>query len=460
MTADPYAAFRDRVFATAAREPDLFAADPALVPEVEWQSRWFRGDFGRDFSGTDGENVRVIQFGWWNRGPGPDFLEAVVEIDGAPRKGAIELDFDVRDWDRHGHATNPAYEGTALHLFFRQPDTRFFTRTLGHRKVAQVVLDAAAAADTHTPRLAAARLGRCSLPLASMSADHVEVLLEQAARHRAAAQAARFERVAAIHGRDEAWFLALATTLGYHANRDAMRMLAQRLPLRLLRSRSEEMEALLFGHAGFLEGNPYDESTSPETRAYLRGLWAAWWKVRGESDPARRPKWSLAAVRPANHPHRRLAALAAVVRRFPAFLRLVEGAPLRPAAVLEFLGNLEHPFWSSHFTLAAAVCEGEIALIGRDRIHDFLGNTVLPVRLAAEPHLWDQLAVLPASQPSAALERAALRLFGRRPDASRFTRKRFVLQQGLLQVYRDFCLADASDCVDCAFPESLADWRP
>jgi len=460
MAPDPYADFRQRVFAAAACEPDLFAADPALVPEIEWQSRWFRGDFGRAFTGTDGEAVRIVQFGWWNRGPGPDFLEAVVEVDGHALKGAIELDCDARDWDRHGHGANPAYDGVVLHLFFRQPDARFFTRTFAHRKVTQVVLDPAMAADTHTPRLAAARLGRCSLPLAAMPADPVEALLTQAARHRAATRAARFERVAAIHGRDEAWYQALAETLGYHANREAMRMLAQRLPLRWLRTRPGETESLLFGHAGFLDGKPFDESVGPETRQYLRGLWTAWWKARGESHPSRRPKWSLAAVRPANHPHRRLAALAVAVAHFPAFLRCVEAVPCDPEAVGAFLAGLDHPFWSGHFTLDAAVLDGTLALVGRDRIHDFLGNTVLPVRMAADPSLWQALAALPASQPSAALDRAARRLLGRRTDSARFTRRRFVLQQGLLQVYRDFCLEDTTDCHDCAFPEALADWRP
>jgi hypothetical protein len=32
------------------------------------------------------------------------------------------------------------------------------------------------------------------------------------------------------------------------------------------------------------------------------------------------------------------------------------------------------------------------------------------------------------------------------------------MQQGLLQVYEDFCLRDASDCARCRFPEQLARW--
>jgi hypothetical protein len=56
------------------------------------------------------------------------------------------------------------------------------------------------------------------------------------------------------------------------------------------------------------------------------------------------------------------------------------------------------------------------------------------------------------------VQRAAERILGRRPDAARLLRS-FACQQGLLQVYRDFCLNDASACEDCVFPEQLARWK-
>jgi hypothetical protein len=31
-------------------------------------------------------------------------------------------------------------------------------------------------------------------------------------------------------------------------------------------------------------------------------------------------------------------------------------------------------------------------------------------------------------------------------------------QQGLLQIYEDFCLQDNSDCAHCPFPEQMGKW--
>ncbi len=55
------------------------------------------------------------------------------------------------------------------------------------------------------------------------------------------------------------------------------------------------------------------------------------------------------------------------------------------------------------------------------------------------------------------VEVAALRLFADSPRAAEFL-KFAALQQGLLQIYEDFCLRDVSDCAHCPFPRQLAHW--
>ncbi len=34
-----------------------------------------------------------------------------------------------------------------------------------------------------------------------------------------------------------------------------------------------------------------------------------------------------------------------------------------------------------------------------------------------------------------------------------------LVQQGLLQIFRDYCQADCSQCRDCTFPEMVKSWR-
>jgi hypothetical protein len=60
--------------------------------------------------------LRVKSPGSWNRGAGPDFKEAVIEVDGEPRLGDIELHLYREDWWRHGHDQDPAFNEVVLHV--------------------------------------------------------------------------------------------------------------------------------------------------------------------------------------------------------------------------------------------------------------------------------------------------------------------------------------------------------
>ena len=94
-----------------------------------------------------------------------------------------------------------------------------------------------------------------------------------------------------------------------------------------------------------------------------------------------------------------------------------------------------------------------------DRIRDLLGNVLFPLALREQPDQWENFLDLPGSGDNESLRRATLRLFGEdHPDAAKYRRK-YWQQQGLLQIYRDFCLEDTSECADCPFPEQLGQWE-
>jgi hypothetical protein len=52
-----------------------------------------------------------------------------------------------------------------------------------------------------------------------------------------------------------------------------------------------------------------------------------------------------------------------------------------------------------------------------------------------------------------------MRLFGSDRERQKLFTRFYHQQQGLLQIYEDFCLEDASDCRSCPFPEQLLQWK-
>jgi hypothetical protein len=459
--ASRYLGFWDSVFSGVAELPGTWNDS---LGELDLQSLWFAGEFGSEFTTTDGRRIAIRDFGIWNHAAGPDFTGCAVQCGNETLRGSIELDPDVRDWERHGHGANPAYEEVMLHLFTHSPEARVFTRTASHREVLQVQLKPEMLKETARPRhLAEARLGRCATPLSAMDEFAVISLVEAAAQYRLRRKSQKLLALANIHGREQAVYQGLAAALGYRNNQRPFTVLAQRLPIKMmLKLDASEREALLFGVSGFMEGVRY-EDTQPDTRAYLRGLWAEWWKRREAyanwlGAPAQ-PRWTIAGARPGNHPQRRTGALSALLGEWKHIYSLLKDARAWCRKTLSTaLLHLAHPYWSRHYTLLAEPASKPLALIGGTRVQEILANVAYPLLVPEDPKLWEEYKELPAMLDNQKVRRAALRLFGENERAALF-QKRLFQQQGLLQIYEDYCLEDDSACEECPFPEKLKNWR-
>ena len=453
--AERYGAIRPGAADRTVRD-ELLPAERA--PEIELQARWFSGEFGRDFQAVDGRPVKVIQFGVWNREAGPDFVEAAISIDGGPpERGAIELDMDARDWERHGHATNPAYEHVLLHVFFESGAAVAFTRTASNRSLPQVRLDLHSLAGAPPPNpVPLAAPGRCLAPLRDLDLATVREILEGAAQFRLRRKAARLCRRREAHGDDEALYQALAETLGYKSNKLPFALLSQRAPLRLLR-RHGQIGALLFGIAGFLKPEDFP-TAAPATKAYLRDLWEKWWTLRAEWEGLIIPAklWKMAGQRPVNHPQRRLAALAAMVAVWPKIRAAAEECS--PAKTHKLLAGLHDDYWDHHYTVHSGESKTPMALIGPSRVNEMLINVLYPWVIIDRPEKWDEYRALPADLSNRRVEVAAARLFATDPRQAGLL-KSAAIQQGLLQVYEDFCMQDQTDCAACPFPRQVAQWK-
>lgn len=439
------------------RERPLFSA-PRTPTELELQARWFAGDFGKQFRSTAGDDVEIVQFGTWNREAGPDFSDVAVRMNNAePIRGSVEFDLTDRSWETHGHSTNAGFDDTVLHVFVHSEGREFFTRTSDHRNVTQVRVDPAALPDSAMSAVPLAKPGRCHAPLRDQPKERVTGMLDAAAHFRLRRKAARLHRLIENHGRDEALFQEIAAALGYKQNKLPFMLLAQRLPLALLRRDLSGIEARLFGVAGFLSA-PDLSVYNRQTRGYVRALWDSWWPHSAGLQRLVLPAklWKLSGARPLNHPQRRVAALATIAHEWPAFLDSL--GPSSDENVSAFFRQLQHSFWDLHYTLTSDSAERAMALVGETRVAEILANVIYPYRLSVGEDAFDAYAKLRSRLTNRRVETAATRLFG--DDARRAPFLKTVAhQQGLLQIYEDFCMQDSSDCSRCPFPEQMQKWK-
>ncbi|MEI6712947.1 MAG: DUF2851 family protein [Verrucomicrobiota bacterium] len=422
--------------------------------ELEWQAQWFAGRYGSRFVSTQGETIEIVQYGVWNRSSGPDFTEAAIRVNGRVlRRGAIELDLDMRDWETHGHSVNPEFDEVVLHVCIGAgSSTAFFTRTSQHRNIPQIVLGSLESGANEYERSVCvkdvlASKGRCAHGLSKLTNQGVVDVIHLAAYKRFMRKSDAISRARDAHGRQEALYQAVATGLGYSGNELPFLLLSQRLPVSFLVRNRSLAESLLFGVAGFIPESLVGLSSMSRDR--VRELWRGWWRYRTSVGRSSLDSglWRMGRQRPNNHPERRIAALAGIIGTWSSIMEVCENRDWKRLERL--LLAIEDPFWSHHFMFQSERFGSRIRLLGPDRVSELLINAFLPA-----VGDWSGALKLTTQSVNRRVRTAAARLLVEREDRLKLLRS-VVVQQGLLELYEGFCRRDASDCVGCHFPEQF-----
>src|SRR5688572_29190221 len=224
------------------RAPAWFGlAEPAGDPLTEAELSWIWG--GQRFppealQAVDGRPLRILYPGRPGGGAGPDYLDAVFELGGEQRRGDVELHVRASAWHGHGHATDPAYDGVALHVVFRADDGADTRLHSGARApVAALEPWLAGRAEELKRWLSAKALWHepCRDARATFGDDAVDKLLREAGERRLRAKAEALRVQVAAYGAEEALWRAVIDSLGVGGDRSGFRRLAEAFPAGLAR---------------------------------------------------------------------------------------------------------------------------------------------------------------------------------------------------------------------------------
>ncbi len=335
--------------------------------------------------------------------------------------------------------------------------------------------------------------------------EMLERILDQAGDERILSKAGRFEESLGKKSCEQVLYEALMRAMGYKNNVLQFSQLAALVPLEDLRrfiptgasgegmaGRHARIQSMLLGAGGILPhwqgkgGDDYDR----QTNKYVETLVCLWEEIRPkwekglrDSESPREPMqygdWHWAGVRPLNQPPRRIAAMSRLLARsteggiFRDLLTVIEeagnkGASSAPAVTKEievyFSGygadvevDVEDGFWSYYLTPGGKRLKTPARLIGAERAAIIFINVVLPLFLAYARRGRDPCleAVLheaykghrkcPTDGVVGFMTKRVLPedLYGMVNNARR--------QQGLHQVFHDFCQRKDISCDRCGF---------
>jgi hypothetical protein len=135
------------------------------------------------------------------------------------------------------------------------------------------------------------------------------------------------------------------------------------------------------------------------------------------------------------------------------------------ASLLTILQVKQDEFWSWHWTLRSVRLAKPQPLLGATRVTDLAMNVILPwlwIRAVEgkngplRQELERRYLAWPPAQDNAVLRLARQRLLG---GALPHSARSAAVQQGLLQIVRDFCEHSNALCENCRFPELVRQWR-
>ena len=342
-----------------------------------------------EFRTGNGTRFRVLYPGHPGGGAGPDFRDALLQLDGVGLvRGDVEIHLHQRDWRSHGHGSDPNYNGVVLHaaLEVESPATELQSGRQAPVVSLKALLDGEDQPEAGPNAALWEALARHGYPLPA-NRDELESLLDKAGERRFLAKSAWFQRLLAEQSPDQVLYEGLLEGLGYRFNQQPFLKLAQRAPYDALAKaaagasgagRAKFVESRLLALAGF---PALDGGNEPLPRG---GGFGSAMSVK---------EWRLFRVRPSNHPRRRIAGAARILDRFL-------GAGLAHGLTQAASGPRE---LTAALTVEAEP-GGKGSLIGRARARDLAVNAALPF-MHGVAAVWQE--------PDAA--QAALHLYDRFP---------------------------------------------
>jgi hypothetical protein len=322
--------------------------------------------------------LEVIKSGEMNFNAGPDFLNARIRIGNLDWAGNVEIHSRSSDWEKHGHHLDPAYNNVILHVVGLCDSHTY--NSLGQR-IPCFVLNIPEDLQSRYDQI---RVSNSWLPCLTFIQDLPRVHFQQwitSLQTERIAQKIHSIRRLLLHRNcdwDSAFVMVLAMGMGLPINCLPFELLLSGIPFEILHSNRDSrknLEAILFGQAGFLGPG---QMSGP----YQMGLRESFKKLKQTSlgPPLSSHLWKFLRLRPASFPTIRISQLATLIHlRSPLMDHFLKSNSL--TEIEQLLRVSASEYWNSHYLFGKCAPE-QIKYLGLDRIHSVIVNSLVPFLFA------------------------------------------------------------------------------
>lgn len=399
-----------------------------------WQFQYFNKT---DLLTKNGEAVHVIFPGQYNTNQGPDFSDAKIKIAQTIWAGTVELHLKTSDWEKHNHQHDKNYNNVILHVVWEDDAVKSDIPVIELKgRVSKILL-------VRYEEL----MNKGSFIPCENSIQTVKEITWKSWKDRLLAE--RLQRKTGMvevflqqnnyHWEETFWWL-LARNFGMKVNSDAFEAMARSIPLALLarqKHQLHQLEALLLGQAGLLEGKFADDYAGLLQKEYR------FQQLKHLLKPISLPVHFL-RMRPGNFPTIRLAQLAILVHQSAhLFSKIKEAGSLKE--IKSWFDVTANDYWHYHYRFDEPSSFKKKKL-GEAMIDNIIINTIAPVLFAYGSYHNEQQYK----------DKALLWLEGTAPEANSITKgfaglgienKNAFDSQALIELKNEYC--SKKRCLEC-----------
>lgn len=399
---------------------------------------------------TEGKAIEIIHTGLHNTDSGPDFFNAKLKIDDTLWAGNVEVHINASDWNTHKHQHDDAYKNVILHVVWNNDAA--ITIPGGYALHALELKDIVP--DTLHKRYVELKESARRIPCEN-DIHLVNELVWHSWMDRLIIE--RLERKTShidkklkdsINDWEETFYQTFLRNLGNPINTEPFERLGWALPYKIIakhRPNIMEIEALLLGQAGLLEGNFKDEYPQKLQKEYK------YLQHKYSLTPINKAEWKFMRIRPPHFPSFRLAQLAAILTKHGRLFRLIIEAE-SVNDVVKLLSVSPSEYWRNHYSIDKKSPRKTDGLMGKATIEMLLINAIVPLLFIYGKN----------TDNEATCEKAFELLHNLKAESNSIIKKWASLKvnaadayetQALLQLKNEYC--DKRRCVQCAIGHTL-----
>ncbi len=348
-----------------------------------WQFQYFGKS---ELTTTSDESVQVISPGQYNTNQGPDFQNAKVKIQKTTWAGSVELHIKTSDWNKHNHQGDANYTNVILHVVWEDDGSGSRNSVPANSTEQSSVVPVVELKDRvskillqrYEELMNSSAFIPCEKSIASVR-DIVwkswkdRLLIERLMRKSKTIET--YLQQNNYHWEETFWWL-LARNFGMKVNADAFEAIARSISINVLakhKSQINQLEALLLGQAGLLDGKFTEDYPKLLQREYK--FLKEKYKLKAIHQPVH-----FLRMRPGNFPTIRLAQLAALISSSAhLFSKIKEAKTVKE--ISQWFDVTANDYWYYHYRFDETSSFKKKKL-GPAMIDNIIINTVVPVLFA------------------------------------------------------------------------------